>query len=67
LIKIDPLGISVGEAVKAHPYPFQTGYQTQELIQGAIFCLVVANGSCGAYIWQQDALDMLESQIKQID
>ena len=60
MIKIDLPEVIVKKEAEAHPYPFQIAYQSQELIQGAMFYSFIADVSCGKYIKQKDALNELE-------
>jgi hypothetical protein len=61
MIKIDLPDILVGQSAKAHPFPFQIAFQTQEFIQGAIFYISIADISSGAYMRQKDGLKELEA------
>jgi len=61
MIKIDLPDISVEKNARAHPFPFQIAFQTQEFIQGAIFYISIADISSGAYVRQKDGLKELEA------
>src|SRR4051812_30442976 len=47
----------------AHPYPFQIGFLTQEILQGTIFKLTLLDTAAGLYVRQPDAIRSLESKL----
>lgn len=50
---------------KLHPYPVQVAMQTQELLQGTLFFIVIQDYAAGAYVRQPGATNNLKLIMKQ--
>jgi len=55
--------VLIKKDAKAHPFPYQIAFQTQEFIQGIVFWFTCADEAAGAFIRLPNGLKMLKANL----
>jgi hypothetical protein len=55
--------ITIQKDAKAHPFPLQIAWQTQEFLHGAIFYFIISDESSGIFFRTPNAINILESSL----
>ncbi len=62
--KIELPKITIQKGAKAHLFPIQIAYQTQEFLHGAIFYFTISDESSGIFFHIPNSINILESSLK---
>jgi hypothetical protein len=55
--------VTLQKDAKAHPFPLQVAFQTQEFIQGALFYFILADEAAGIFFRTSNSINTLEEKL----